>query len=91
MPLIGGYFRNKLNNIVLYYFKVIQNFYLTLKSVEELWRELGNNSQYIKEGFEESFWNMKSLENQIHGFSDVFPELITNLKDKIASIIVINT
>ncbi len=34
---------------------------------------------------------MKILEAQIHSFNDIFPEIIASLKEKIASIIVINT
>ena len=34
---------------------------------------------------------MRFLEHQIHSFNDIFPELISTLKEKIASIIVLNT
>ena len=77
--------------MVLYYFKVVQNFYLTLKNVELIRKEIGNNDQAIREAFEESYRNMKVLEAQVHSFNDIFPEIIATLKEKIASIIVLNT
>lgn len=90
-PIIGGYFRGQLNNMVLYYFKVVQSFYLAFKNVDHLRKEIGNNGQYIKESFDELYRNMQILETQLHSFNDIFPEMISSIKEKMASIIVLNT